>query len=268
VNETFDRLQTELDSLGRLVQRIKARHVNTKATKDRVRSCVHVYFENARPLLTKLVGEDVTLERFDNEMQELLRCTQRRAFVADYRSLLRGAREALSELELKSLGRHNPTPGNTSVEPHHRRILEVLSKICPSAALSYEQALRDLSDAARKSWRGTAVELREALREVLDLLAPDEDVTKQPGFKLEPDTTGPTMKQKAVFILKSRRPKDPQIKSFASALDVVEESVGKFIRSVYTRSSLAVHVPDTIDEAKKIRNYVTLVLAELLEIKD
>ena len=51
-------------------------------------------------------------------------------------------------------------------------------------------------------------------------------------------------------------------------MDVVEESIGKFVRSVCTRSSLAVHVPHSVDEAKKIRNYVNLVLAELLEIKD
>jgi len=268
VNDTFNGLATELDSLGRIVQRIKARHVNTKAAKNRARSCVHLYFENARPLLSKLIGEDVTLTRLDNEMQELLRCTQRRALVADYRSLLKGAKEALSDLELKSLGRRNITPSRTAAEPHHDRILEMLRKICPSAAVSYEQALCDLSDTTRKSWRGTAVEFREALREVLDLLAPTEDVRRQPGFKLEPDADGPTMKQKAVFILKSRRPKDPQIKSFADALDVVEESIGKFVRSVYTRSSLAVHVPHSADEAKKIRNYVSLVLAELLEIKD
>src|SRR5262249_29121066 len=160
--------------------------------KGRVRSCVLFYFETARPLLAKLVGEDVTLTTLDNEMQELLRCSQRRALITDYRRLLKRAKEALSELELKSLGRRSITPASGSAERHHQRILDMLKKICPSAALSYEQALRDLSDTARKSWRGTAVELREALREVLDVLAPDEDVKGQSGFKLEPDADGPT----------------------------------------------------------------------------
>jgi hypothetical protein len=76
------------------------------------------------------------------------------------------------------------------------------------------------------------------------------------------------MKQKAIFILKSRRPKDPQVKAFGDAIDVIEELIGKFVRSVYTRSSVAVHVADSKYEAKKVRDYVALVLGELLEVKE
>ncbi len=73
------------------------------------------------------------------------------------------------------------------------------------------------------------------------------------------------MKQKAVFVLRARRPKDPQTKAFKDAIDVVEGLIGNFARSVYTRSSVAVHVADSKDEASKVRDYVTLVLVELLE---
>ena len=76
------------------------------------------------------------------------------------------------------------------------------------------------------------------------------------------------MKQKAVFILHARRLKDPQLKSFTNVIDVIEEMIGKFVRSVYTRSSVAVHVSDSRDEARKVRDYVTLVLAELLEVTE
>jgi len=102
VNGAFDGLQTELASLGRVVQRVKAKHVNTRSAREKVRSCVRSYFENVRPNLEKLVGEDVMLGRLDNEMQALLRCAQHRTLVSDYRSLLNGAREAVAELELKS----------------------------------------------------------------------------------------------------------------------------------------------------------------------
>jgi hypothetical protein len=120
----------------------------------------------------------------------------------------------------------------------------------------------------RSSWRGTAVEFREALREVLDQLAPDAEVEAQPNFKREPDTKGPTMKQKAVFILRARRTKKAQVKTFAEAFDVVDGLIGNLARSVYTRSSVAVHVADSREEARKVRDYVSLVLAELLEIGD
>jgi len=61
----------------------------------------------------------------------------------------------------------------------------------PSAALSYRQALVDISDIRRQSFRGPAAELRAAMREVVDKLAPDEDVMVADGFKLEKDRTEP-----------------------------------------------------------------------------
>jgi hypothetical protein len=54
------------------------------------------------------------------------------------------------------------------------------------------------------SWRGPATDFRESLRETLDHLAPDSAVKAEPGFKLEQNTSGPTMKQKVRFILKKR----------------------------------------------------------------
>lgn len=86
--------------------------------------------------------------------------------------------------------------------------------------------------------------------------------------KRKPDTKGPTIKQKAVFILRTRRTKKAQVKTFAEAFDVVDGLIGNLARSVYTRSSVAVHVADCREEARKVRDYVSLVLAELLEIGD
>ncbi len=76
------------------------------------------------------------------------------------------------------------------------------------------------------------------------------------------------MKQKAVFILRARPPKGPHAKTFGDAVDVIEESIGKFVKSVYTHSSVGVHVASSEGEVRRIRDYVTLVLAELLEVKD
>jgi hypothetical protein len=53
----------------------------------------------------------------------------------------------------------------------------------------------------RQSWRGPATDLRE----VLDHVAPDKEVTVQQGFKLEKNQIGLTMKQKVRFILGKRR---------------------------------------------------------------
>ena len=61
-------------------------------------------------------------------------------------------------------------PAQTSVEV---QIIETLQSLVPTAALSYQQAIRDLADSTRVSYRGPAAELREVLREVCDHLAPD-----------------------------------------------------------------------------------------------
>ena len=265
MNDPVKKVLEELDGVERLIRKVRALHVNTRAAKDGIREFVRNYFGEWRPSLVVASSNEAELANLDVVMQELLRSTQSRTPVADYRAAIGVARRALGELELKLLRPHAQQAASTSLEPRHQRILESLRKLSPSAANSYAQGLLDIQTGNRKSWRGTAVEFREALREVLDCLAPDEEVAKQPNFKLEPDTKRPTMKQKAVFVLRARRPKDPQTKAFKDAIDIVEGLIGNFARSVYTRSSVAVHVADSKDEASKVRDYVTLVLDELLE---
>ena len=146
------------------------------------------------------------------------------------------------------------------------QILTTLHKLVPSAGLSYEQALRDLRGAPRISYRGTAVELREALREVLDHLAPDADVMRSPGFKLEKDMTRPTMKQKAQFILKARGAVSGAISTPKDAIQRVEDASASLARSVYTRGSVSTHVATTREEVLTMKPYVDGVLAELLQL--
>lgn len=148
------------------------------------------------------------------------------------------------------------------------QILKALHAILPSAAASYEQAVLDLRDESRKSMRGTAVELREALREVLDHLAPASEVSKMPGFTLESDQTRPTMRQKARFILRSRGSPEGAAKSPEDAVSVVDELVASLVRSVYQSGSLMTHVASARARTRQLRMYVDTVLAELLEIHE
>jgi hypothetical protein len=135
-----------------------------------------------------------------------------------------------------------------------------------TAESSYEQALRDLSGPPRISYWGSSVELREALREVLDHLAPDADVKAAPGFKLEKDAKRPTMKQKARFILKARGTPSGAMSTSQDAISVVEESVASLARSTYVRGSVATHIPTTREEVLNLKMYVDPVLAELLKV--
>ena len=70
-------------------------------------------------------------------------------------------------------------PG-TEVSPRDGQIIDALRDVLPSAADSYEQAVCDLQQ-KRLSWRGPVADLREALRSVLDHLAPMRMCGAAPG---------------------------------------------------------------------------------------
>ncbi len=121
------------------------------------------------------------------------------------------------------------------------KIIRKLDELVPSAALSYKQATLDLGDGNRVSFRGPALELREALREILDHLAPDGKVTTAPGYIQEKERTGPTMKQKVRFIMKING-KRSSSDAPEQAVIAFEEAIASLTRAVYERSSKATHV--------------------------
>ena len=132
-------------------------------------------------------------------------------------------------------------------------------------ALSYQQVLIDISE-QRLSYKGTAAEQREILREVLDYLAPDSEVIALPGFKLEKDRTVPTMKQKVRFILKKRNKSQSAIEVPENATLIIEESIAKLARATYNRGSLSTHTETEKNEVLNLKRYLDSVLCELLEI--
>jgi hypothetical protein len=266
MDKRISQLLTTTEALSRSIAKIRSKQLNSKPIKERVRSFVYDYFKEFRQQYLSAGLIDERLSDIDSRMQDLLRRTQRGTLKSVYLRCLKTLRQSLYDLEVKDLtlaGERADIAGNG----RYRMILDTLVKINPSSALSYEQALIDLQDENRMSWRGTAVEFRESLRELLDTMAPDKDVMGQPGFKLEENTKKPTMKQKAVFILKSRQASEKNIKAFTNAIDVAEELLGKFVRSVYDRSSVGAHTPISKNEVLRIRDYVSLALSELLEIR-
>jgi hypothetical protein len=154
----------------------------------------------------------------------------------------------------------------TSHSEAEQKILSDLTNRLPSAALSYRQALSDLSDVERVSFRGTAHELREAVREVLDQLAPDEKVLNAPGFRLERDRTKPTMKQKVRFIFKDQQRSLTESGPAENAVDAIAETVASMARSTYERGSMSAHTEQTKAEVLKVKRYVEAVLHDILEV--
>jgi hypothetical protein len=172
-----------------------------------------------------------------------------------------------SRLEL-DVATGNDSPAQSDLEV---QIIETLTSLVPTAALSYQQAIRDLTDGTRLSYRGPAAELREVLREVLDHQAPDTEVMKSDGYKPEKDQNGkdrskPTMKQQVRFILKARGQGSSTTELPEKAVEAVDALVGGLARSVYNFGSVVTHVAGERQAVVNLKRYVEVVLTHLLEL--
>ena len=264
--EGIRELQTDLFHLTGLLKKIKTKQVSQISTIETARCIVDKYFRHNRPLLVNGRIDIDSVSNIDSLMQSLLESTHKRTSLSIFKSTSGKIRKALIEAEKLALLDTGVVNEILSLNDSDQSIIQTLKMVCPSAALSYEQATIDMASAERLSWRGPATDYREALRECLDTLAPDSDVQSADGFKLEKNTTRPTMKQKALYILKKRQQTRNTIKPVQDSINVIEDSVGAFVRSVYTRASISTHTPTDKSEVIRVRDQVRTVLCELLEI--
>jgi len=240
--------------------------VNPSLREDGKRA-VQCYFREVRPRLEQLRLESTHIQYLDRQAQHLLelssRANSKSRFIGamrdleDYRSYV----ESAVEIRAGAGGGLSPVTVTMATEA---AILETLRKILPDSALSYQQVLQDLSDTSRASFRGTAAELREVLRQLLDHLAPDADVIGT--VKLEKGQARPSMRQKTMFILRARGLGETGRKPAENAAGAIEESLGSLARSVYDQGSLSTHVSPTRREMLRFKGYADAVLADLLEV--
>ena len=140
-----------------------------------------------------------------------------------------------------------------------RQLVIALDRQVPGVSHCYQQAIVDLDEPNRISFRGVATELRELVREVLDRLAPDGEVMGKVGFKLESGLAKPSQKQKTRFILKALGVSESARDAPETAASLVEELVASFCRSLYVRSSNSLHADADRKEVRQIKMYVDAV---------
>jgi hypothetical protein len=99
-------------------------------------------------------------------------------------------------------------------------------------------------------------------------LAPDEEVKRASWFQPERDQKKPTMAQRVVFILRSRKQVESHIKPAKHASQSVEEHLGSLFRAVYDRASAGVHTAPERSEAVRVKGWVTEILTEVLEVEE
>ena len=146
-----------------------------------------------------------------------------------------------------------------------QRLLDALREIAEPLANSYLQIIADFEDAGRISWAGTAHEIRELLRKLLEELAPTDEVKTQPWFKQEANTSGPTQKQRVKYILAAQNGDSKQQK-VAQDIELIEDKIGALVRDVYGRASDAAHRSKSKGEAFKILRYFEAFAYDLLDV--
>ena len=262
-------LLSEVEAITALIRRGKSVNVNDQATKDQVIQLARSYFSEFRPEFLRYSDNSTDLQHLDADWQDLVRLAHGNNARTSYLRTLRAIRTGLTQasVALVIVPIPDARSANANFSPQDTLLLRTLDGLVPTAAASYRQGLADLH-AGRSSYRGTAAEFREALRETLDYLAPDEAVSAQPGFKLEAGQTRPTMSQKARFILKARGRNKSQRETTEKSVSLVEELSGEVARAVYTRASVALHTQQAREEVTRLKRYTDAVLFDLLELQE
>jgi len=266
--DNFELFYKRFFTLRTSVKSIKTVHLNSNALRDQIKAVVKDYFSQIRPAL---VNSGVETKILDEMAQALLKMTNARTATPTYKKTFDEMNRELVDIEaarefLKSdLLVKGGLYGASQISVQDNAIISTLEKFVLASAISYKQVLQDLQ-LKKLSYRGTAAELREVLREVLDHLAPDKEVMAVSGFKFEPNRNQPTMKQKVRFILKNRNKSATAIEAPEEAASVVDESIAKLTRATYDRGSTSAHTQSDGTEILQIKRYLDSVLCELLEI--
>lgn len=269
----WESLWRRIENFSNALTRNKATNVNTDELRQQGRDLVrHSYFRETKQALQRLGVTDATTKQLDAEMQHLIGLASGKNSKASYQNVVRKIKSQRKNIEtgleflIGAEGPTSATPAPAALSAVEEAIIATLEKMIPSAGASYKQALLDLHVQGRISYRGTAAELREVVREVLDYLAPDADVMAAAGFKLEEGLKGPSMKQKVRFILRARKVPDAAKQTAEDSIKHVDENIPSLGRSVYNRGSMDVHTGRTREEVLNFKLYADAILGELLEI--
>ena len=243
----------------------KAVNINTISLRNEAKILCQQYFRQFLPVIQQY-GLDAITEDISNSFKEIFSLSGRIGAKSTYKKHMKLIKKTIpkisTHLEISNVSKVTPSIESTE----DSRIVDTLENLVPSASLSYKQAIRDLADDSRVSFRGPALELRESLREVLDHLAPDKEVEGADGYVREKDRAGPTMKQKVRFILKSRGLSKSNYDVPERTAATLEEMIAVLTRAIYERSSVATHLSQERKTVEQIRRYVAAILCQILEI--
>jgi hypothetical protein len=145
-------------------------------------------------------------------------------------------------------------------------LYQALKAVSEPLGASYLQVTDDFNDPGRTSWAGTAHEVREILATLLRTLAPDDQVEAQPWYRKEPNTSGPTQKQRVRFALRAQGAGSKQ-RDVVEEVSILEEQIGNLVRATYARASDAAHRMKGRTEARRVLRYFEAFAFDLLNLE-
>lgn len=259
--ETF---RVALKNLQTGLRQSKGSTVSLQEIRTLSKSVANLWFHDIAPLAKLAGNNEAALKSIDNLMEQLIAHTLRPTKKKTY---LKTARDALSTYDKQIFVHLHKQVGAVlagAVPIGDNSIIEALAKISESLVAGYQQVHKDLADETKISWRGTADEIREVLRELLEALAPDESVEKAVWYKKEANTDGPTQAQRAKYALEQRAAQTHRVNAAQETVNLVEQSISRLVRKTFQRANNAAHINQDKNEVKRILGYFNLLAKDLL----
>jgi hypothetical protein len=266
--------QTTLEALA---NRFSQAHGNPKPSaeeRNQAKTSAEAWFRTFRPAILGLMGETDEVGALDINMQDILRLSLGSATRSRYRwpidSALKIFRdELLSDVKIVEWGQL----AVSGIPNENKELSDRLASLDPQFELSYRQVLTDLADQTRLTYRGTANELREIFREVLDRLAPDPNVTSEAWFvakrsaiKDEKERTRPPTRAEKVRYIMSALNRDSSASDVAQeAATQIDQRLGTLVNAIYGRASDASHIGKQREEILRILKYFHAVIFEIIQ---
>jgi hypothetical protein len=150
-------------------------------------------------------------------------------------------------------------PPRPSLTVGQQELAARLAAVDPNLGISYQQVLADVAE-VRDTYVGPAGEIREVLRGAITQLAPDEAVMGEGWFKGHEGR--PTQAERIRYALQQNHATED--KQILKAFEVLDTLIGELGRSLYQRSSKALHAGTQQREVRKIVKWVEAVLDEVL----
>ena len=258
-----------LDGLIERVATTSSKAVTHLAERNNICAVVAAWFQY-RKHFADILGNDSDLHHLDKIFEDIQNLTAssvpRKRMLRELRAAHKYFKDRLWIPVSRAYWSRVPerTPAGRDSEVATR-----LKHLDVDLANSYEQAILDLDNDGRISYRGCASELREVLTGVLHILAPTEKVQATEWYQ-EARRSGnrkekqPTRAERTKYILRLRAKRSSATEAAETVMLSVEERLGNVVSASYRRSSDSTHTATEKDEVSQQLQYLNALLRELL----